>query len=38
MQCAGNGVMYSAQTGRRMAQIITGKGQVSTCPSTRRHS
>ena len=28
----GNGVMYSAQAGRRMAQMIAGKGQYLDLP------
>lgn len=28
----GNGVMYSAQAGRRMAQLIAGKGQLANLP------
>ncbi len=31
----GNGVMYSAQAGRRMAQLIAGKGEALTLPIFR---
>ena len=32
MGYGGNGVMYSAQAGRRMAQMIAGKGQILDLP------
>jgi len=32
MGYGGNGVMYSAQAGRRMAQMIAGKGQTLDLP------
>ncbi len=36
MGYGGNGVMYSAQAGRRMAQMVAGKGGALDLPILRR--